>query len=232
LASLLRHGADPNERSPSDMVTGAAATDLLTESDVYPPVTPLHAACALGDEIAVDRLLAAGADPTLGLDDGRRPIDAAAERGAASIVRTRSLFSAASIDPRPRAVELLLAAGADPNVGDSRAMTPLHDAASRGGGEIARLLWAAGPDRRARSSAGGSAAMFARRARAGALAAALETDGETIADRRRAELFRALDKNDVAEFEALLKAGADPNGRGPGYDNGKDLLGRPILLHA
>lgn len=87
LCVLLGEGAPIDERAPCDAVTGPVLPERLRADDVHPLVTPLHAACALGDECSVEHLLAAGADPTLGLDDGRSPMEAAATRGSAVVVR-------------------------------------------------------------------------------------------------------------------------------------------------
>lgn len=114
---LVRAGADP---------TGGARSRALS------------AAVASGDLRALQESLRAGADPDVGDDEGKRPLEVA--------IRAK----------RRDLVELLIAAGADLNVNQNASgYTPLRLAITRGQTEIVRVLLAAGADPNARSSIAG-----------------------------------------------------------------------------
>ena len=105
----------------------------------------LTRASRIGDEQAVRRLLAAGADPDVANRYGLFPLHFAAVDGYEAIVR------------------LLLAAGANPNVRAARdGSTPLHDAAANDHEAIVQLLLAFGADPTLRTKRGRTPARVTR----------------------------------------------------------------------
>ena len=102
----------------------------------------LDRACARGDEMSVEMLLKAGADPS-------------GVRGYGAFKKTRYF---AGVEPmwhliqaayggHTECVQLLLRAGADPNLPYGEGVTALTVAVERGHIDIVRLLLAAGADR-------------------------------------------------------------------------------------
>lgn len=139
------------------------------------PSLSIHEAAAIGDELAVLRLL--DADATLldaESDDGFQPLGLSIffrhpslarfliERGADVRAHSRNaqrvapLHAAVAVGDR-ESIGLLLARGADPNARQQNGVTPLHGAASHGDVDAARLLLDAGADPQAVTSDGQSA---------------------------------------------------------------------------
>jgi ankyrin repeat protein len=115
---LVRAGADP---------TGGARSRALS------------AAVASGDLHAVRASLKAGADPDVGDDEGKRPLEVA--------IRAK----------RRDLALVLIAAGADLNANQNASgYTPLRLAITTGQPDLVRALLAAGADPNARSSIAGS----------------------------------------------------------------------------
>jgi uncharacterized protein len=108
----------------------------------------LDRACVCGDELSVEYLLRAGADPT-----GIRGYDAFHKIDHVGLEFISPLAQAAC-GGHVKIVRMLLRAGANPNEQYSEHLTALTDAASRGHVEVVRVLLAAGADRNHRSDVG------------------------------------------------------------------------------
>ena len=145
--TLLARGADVDAKDESGM-------------------TPLQVAAWEGQKGMVDLLLAHGADVDANDTLHHTPLWYALDRGYGAVVKTlvagganvnirdrqdgKTPLQASFRWPDTQAAKLLLAAGADPNVGDQWGRTVLHDAVSEGYLSIAELLLAKGalPDAR------------------------------------------------------------------------------------
>jgi ankyrin repeat protein len=108
----------------------------------------LDRACGYGDELGVEYLLRAGADP-----NGIRGYDAFHKIDHVGLEFTLPLAQAAR-GGHVKIVRQLLRAGANPNEQYSEHLTALTDAASQGHVEVVRVLLAAGADRNHRSDLG------------------------------------------------------------------------------
>ncbi|KAL6695051.1 hypothetical protein J3F84DRAFT_399908 [Trichoderma pleuroticola] len=159
---LVSAGADPNlaEKGHKDVVKLLLAT----------PCIDIHSSAAdKGHAGIVKLLLAAGADPNLGNDHGDTslpdlgdqlgltPLECALLLAAGADVNLRRktpfvrthgvtpLLQAANIG-YTEVVEILLAAGADPDLGDKYGTTPLSIAQRRGHEEVVKLLSSKGAE--------------------------------------------------------------------------------------
>ncbi len=112
----------------------------------------LDRACSIGDEMSVEILLRAGADPSgpRGYADFHKHVD------HVGIEPTWHLVMA-SYCGFPKVTRLLLRAGADPNLACGEGVTALTIAAEKGHTEIVRLLLAAGADKNYKGISGTSA---------------------------------------------------------------------------
>lgn len=181
---LLEHGADPDAVSEAgytpvlfasmaggarrslELLLGAGATVACEVEDLS---GPLFGAVSVGDPVALDALLAAGAgfeeeDLALALcyaaTSGdvamvRRLLELGADPDALALLDHTALMSAV-IGGHLELVDALLAAGADPEVPDPAGLTALAWAARVDPGHAAILerLLAAGADPRSRSRSG------------------------------------------------------------------------------
>jgi ankyrin repeat protein len=102
----------------------------------------LDRACSTGDQLSVEILLKAGADPSgpRGYADFRDHIDRIGVEPMWHLVQ-------ASYSGHPAVTQLLLRSGADPNLAYGEGVTALTIAADKGQIEIVRLLLAAGADK-------------------------------------------------------------------------------------
>lgn len=210
--------------------------------------TPLEHALAEGDQHLASTLLSAGADGGSGWKgcDGRSLLDAAAEGGNSKSVSTlleagsladlnvvsgserRSPLHRAIAGGHTAAARLLLLAGADVSLLDSRKRGALHYAVQGGHGVLAGDVIIAGAEVNAAdkhgetplhlsAAAGDNHSVYAllhRGARVGAV------DGAG-----RCPLHAAVRAGHKGVVEALLKAGADPSAR-----YGTDLKNSPLQL--
>ena len=122
-----------------------AATQALLDGGADPNrpgrggETPVHAAAFVADPAILRAVLAHGGDP-----DIRNPVTGATP------------MSRALLGPYPDNVRVLLDAGADPQLGDNNADTPLHVAARTNSGRSILMLLEAGASATATNSGGAS----------------------------------------------------------------------------
>ncbi|KAL4420532.1 hypothetical protein ABPG75_010188 [Micractinium tetrahymenae] len=146
--SLLHHAVAEGQHDAAEVLLAAGA--LVDAGAGSPAGTALALACELGDAAMVQPLLAAGADPDAGNDEGETAVqeaicrldfdcvlllvEAGADLSWADLeaeeydTGTRPLLYAAA-RRRPLALERLLAAGAEPNAFDAQCQTALTLAA-------------------------------------------------------------------------------------------------------
>ena len=133
----------------------------------------LDRACVLGDELSVEILLKAGADPSgpRGYGDFRKGIDRVGVEPTWHLVQ-------AAYGGHAAITQQLLRAGADPNLACGEGETALTAAVDKGHLEIVRLLLAAGADKNYNSHAGTAEQIADRRGHAEILSALREFKGK------------------------------------------------------
>ena len=140
--ALIARGADVNARMTNGSPVRRFGSQWALPRTLI-GATPLVVAAAYLETGIMEALLAAGADPSIGLEDGTAPLHLAAgaevEREARPIdlARFHIVDSDAPVVPRPEpalveAARLLLDAGADVNQATAAGDTPLHAAAGAG----------------------------------------------------------------------------------------------------
>ena len=134
IKTLLEHGADPNAR----IKKGTTLTSMLHPSDrpmlALPGATPFLLAAAAGDASIMKVLLAKGADPKLGTNDGVSPLMAAAGYGR------RDEYTKQQEKESLEAVQLMVELGADVNAANKEGRTALQGAAFGGADSIIQYL--------------------------------------------------------------------------------------------
>ena len=166
IKKLIIAGADPNTtdyKGETPLHEAArrgrdACVRVLIEAGGGPNVTasdyfgrtPLHEAALHGHDTCVRRLLSAGADPNVTDNAGITPLHYAIHRGNAvwELVAADADVNAGSWTPLHSAahegnemfVQMLVAAGANPNAVDDEGRTPLQLAVDGGHVECAKIL--------------------------------------------------------------------------------------------
>uniref|UniRef100_A0A8C6K9Y3 Ankyrin repeat domain 28 n=1 Tax=Nothobranchius furzeri TaxID=105023 RepID=A0A8C6K9Y3_NOTFU len=109
--------------TPLDVLMETSGTDILNDSDVWAPVSPLHLAAYHGHHQAMEVLVQSLLDLDVRNQEGRTPLDLAAFKG------------------HVECVDVLINQGASIFVKDSTLKrTPIHAAATNGHSECLRLL--------------------------------------------------------------------------------------------
>ena len=214
---LLDRGADPLAESNDGRTPLHSALSYRAEPSVVSTMldagagerlTPLQLAALQGDAMALERLLADGADPHETDRYGWGPVHFAVPLGG------------------PDVVSALLAAGADPRARTISGATALHLAASQAPASVVSALLTAGGDPNTKEDEGGrtalhNAAWYREEALLPVIVALLEAGadpGSSQANRDEdgdGALHLALRNAEVTApvVEALLDAGADPMAR-------------------
>jgi ankyrin repeat protein len=134
---LLEHGADPNARIArgtklsANIAPGGGVTELGLAG-----ATPFLLAAATVDIAVMRSLLAKGADPRLGTNDGVTPVMAAAGVGRNGRLARTKAEQAQSID----VIKLMLELGADINASNNDGLTAMHGAAFSGANDVVTFL--------------------------------------------------------------------------------------------
>jgi ankyrin repeat protein len=170
----------------ADAVAALSARGGKLETANRAGITPLVRATMKGSEAIVKLLLSLGADPNSSVAGGSSPLWFAQQT--------------------PRILQMLLEAGANPNIINESGTPLLNIAATRGNAEVMDLLLRHGADLRA-GPFGWTAWMMAAARSHGSACEALEAHGAHRCDMRGTELHRAAEKNDVASVQRLLDAG-------------------------
>ena len=188
----------------------------------FPQWSPLYTAAMMGNAQAVESLVKAGADVNAVEWDGGTALTIAAQRKNVKVVRYLLEHAAdpnkvqppgrtaLEVAETPELTEVLLKAGADPNVKATDGDTPLMNAARWGRVEQAKLLLAAGADPNVSTAYGMTPLMFTARGGYPEVAKLLlekgaRTDARTTDGKNAMQM--AKDGNH-AEMVSLLQAAA------------------------
>lgn len=193
--TALYHAVESNP-SPAVMrrlIARGAALNITTDEGW----TPLLQAAELGDERKMDILVQSGADVERRGPEGKS-----------------ALMLLLKNNPSSRAVQILLAAGASPEISDDRGRTPLHTAAEREELTGARLLLEAGAPPEVSDREGKTPLMLAAadNERAELLSLLLEKGAEleNRSSSGKTPLMMAAARNEsLRVMETLLAAGAE-----------------------
>ena len=135
---LLRHGADPDARMRSSTETRTIFTHQWLREE---GATPFLRAAQSSDTVLMQRLVEAGADPSIATENGTTALMVAAGIGWVEGV-TYEWSERQNVET----VQWLLESGADVNAQDNDGRTALMGAAHKGRGEIVRILVDHGAD--------------------------------------------------------------------------------------
>jgi ankyrin repeat protein len=207
-AFLLDHGANVNGNDTQNI--------------------PLVMAALNGQKTMVELLLSRGADVNAGAGTGNTALRTAAASGYQAVVEVllahkadvnatdnnqeNSPLEMAVINDHVKILQMLLAAGANPNAATKDGVTPLQLAAQRGDLAVIKMLLTAGANPNAGDKYGRPPLFFAVTSGSEEsvkllLAAKANPNGGSV----DAPLFSAIYKMDVVSAEMLLQAGASPN---------------------
>jgi ankyrin repeat protein len=134
---LLEHGANPNAR----ILKGTKLTGNIAPGGGVVEVgllgaTPFLLAAAAGDIATMRTLMAKGADPKLGTNDGVTPLLAAAGVGR----NGRLVRSKEEQKQSIAVIQMMLDLGADINASNQDGLTPVHGAAFSGANDVVTFL--------------------------------------------------------------------------------------------
>jgi ankyrin repeat protein len=234
-ALLARGGTDPNARGKITEVD----RENMKAVDQYANATPLLIAARLDELRIVELLLAAGGDPWVRDEDGRRAIDLARVGGHGEVVRRLEQAMATTPEPIDRSADLLraaeagdaagvraaLAGGADVNARDARARfkhsTPLRLASLGGHRELVAILIEAGADPNLSDAGDETEVQRARRLYRDVDIDTLQEMGCTLG---RSPLHEAASRGAAEVVDLLLTAGA--------LADAPDSLGNTPLMQA
>jgi len=136
IQALLAHGANVNAQLKK-LQPYRTKLDRGDDTMLGAGTTPLLRAAKAGDAVAIQALLAKGADPKLPTKFGITPLMAAAGLGSKEEDTTgRQKTEAESI----ASIKLFLDAGADVNSVDNQGATALHGAAQKGWDQVVQFL--------------------------------------------------------------------------------------------
>ena len=161
--ALLAHGANPNARVVKAPVNLKHAHNTGQRSGLAEGATPFYLAAFTTDTAVMRALIAAGADPNLGTNDGVTPLMAAVGLGRARggyeswrwrqtghLDVTEESVARNTLDT----VKLVLELGADVNAANKNGETALHSAAHDGTNDIIQVLAEKGADLNAKDKLG------------------------------------------------------------------------------
>lgn len=148
ITRLIDHGADVNARATRFVPRFGSSAWKIHNGASPIGATPFFFAASVGDVEVMQALLARGADPAIGTQDGTTPLMAAAglavEESETRIPEARHL----------EAVKMLIDLGADVKAANKQGDTALHGAAFLGYGTVARHLLERGAELNARNTSG------------------------------------------------------------------------------
>jgi ankyrin repeat protein len=194
--ALLAHGANPNAQITKGTPVRRLSQDFELPKTLIGATPYLLAAKYLEVKMMLV-LVAAGADPRLGMKDGTTPLMAAAGIAVNPNADRRglSVFDGGKIEDESRVVEAVTAAlnlGGDVNAVNQAGDTALHGAASLGYDPVVQLLADKGAQLSVKNTRGQTPLAALTRGRGQAAAAGAADPSRQIAHPSTADLLRKL----------------------------------------
>jgi ankyrin repeat protein len=232
--TALQYAANRGRSAVAELLLAASADANARDGDGK---TALYMAAEMDHKGVMEILLAAHADTRVHTKDGDTALGVALTRGKMEVAavlanadpnvvqgkKGSTALHEAVREGRIEVINLLVAAGADPNVQDEFRGTPLHDA-TRGDredtDEIVKLLLAAGADPNVQDASGSSPLFRAlefsgqhKHDPIGVVRLLLDTkaDPNLQTSNKQTALIAAVDGGRIESARLLLAAGADPN---------------------